>query len=600
MKLKILFIFLFWTSSFPSFAKINLNSATFNDLTSLGLTNSQSQNLSSHRKKYGNLISIYELQVIPEFDRYLIEKISPHIFVEEFWPEENISFFNGKTFVKKKKKLQLLFRYGRVLELAQGYINGNYVGSPDDFLTKINFSDQGYKFSLSYKKKYAEYLYPGRFGGFFLLEKKFIFDKLIFGNYQIGCGQSLILNSSFSLYKTLTNPDLAKHNTKIKQISSPSKYSFQGLASSITFDENFEYTFFYSHRFLNSKIENNKAKISYHDHYKTLHDLKNKNTLGEHTLGTIFSWKKDNSEIGWNLVYTHFDHEINNESKYKLQGKENYEGSVFGETILFDRLNLFGEFTYLKNFSFILGSSLTFVKNITSSFLIRNISSHLNNFYGKPFCENSVGKNEFGICNVNLFKIKKLNITLAWDYFYFPYTIPKELGLDRILKLLYSFNKRDYLSLKIQGKNKKNYKTTIQLEGQKNIVNFFFISKVIYKVDKLKKNYGLGFLETVRYKLQKFNADIFLGTTFTEGVKIYLREPMVKFGGIKSKMFNIPMFVCGGLIGYKFSKNFQLEMLYNFSYVLKGKTIDSKDNMIEKKMKNFILIQIIVHSPITH
>ena len=144
-------------------------------------------------------MSIYELQVIPGFDRHIIEKILPFVFVEEFWPEDNISIWKGRKFIRRKKNWRLLFRYGRVLEIAKGYLTGHYIGSPDDFLTKINFSDQGYKFSLAYKKKYAEYLYPGHIGGYFSLEKKFIFDRLIFGDYQIGCGQSLVLNSAFSL-----------------------------------------------------------------------------------------------------------------------------------------------------------------------------------------------------------------------------------------------------------------------------------------------------------------------------------------------------------------------------------------------------------------
>lgn len=596
MKLKILLTFPFGIISSLSFATINLNSATFKDLVSLGLTNKQSQNLLSHRKKYGDLVSIYELQVIPGFDRHVIEKILPFVFVEEFWPEDNISIWKGRKFIRRKKNWRLLFRYGRVLEIAKGYLTGHYVGSPDDFLTKINFSDQGYKFSLAYKKKYAEYLYPGHIGGYFLLEKKFIFDRLIFGDYQIGCGQSLVLNSAFSLYKILTNPDLAKHNVKIKQNSAPSKYHFRGLASSITFADNFESTFFYSYRFLNSKIENNKAKISYNNHYKTVKDLKNKNTLGEQTLGGILSWRKGDTEIGCNLVYTCFDHEIRNKSD-QFQGRKNYEGSIFGETILLDRLNLFGEFTYLKSFSFVLGSALTFLKNITSSFLVRNLSPHLNNFYGKPFRENNKGENECGVCNVNYFKIKKFNITCAWDYFYFPQL--KQKGLEKICKVIYFFDKRDCISLQVKDKDKKNVHkqvlnhTTVQGEVKKRIGNFFFISKVVYKVDKLKKKYGLGFLATVKYKFLRFNADIFGGTTLTEGINIYLREPMLRFCGIKSKMFNIPMLLCGGVVGYKFGRGFQMEILYNFSYAYKSDKTGLGDNEIEKGTKNFIQIQIV-------
>ena len=402
----------------------------------------------------------------------------------------------------------------------------------------------------------------------------------------------------------MTNPDLAKHNIKIKQNSSASKYGFRGLASSIKFLDDFESVFFYSYKFLNSKIENGKAKISYYDHYKTLIDLKNKNTLGEQTVGNILSWHKDNSVFGCNFIYTYFDHEIENKSKNQFQGRKNHIGSIFGETILFDRLNLFGEFTYLKTFSFISGSSLTFLKNITSSFLFRNLSPQLHNFYGKPFHENSTQNNELGICNVNSLKIKKLNATLSWDYFHFPQPTQKirtsQHGLEKVLKVIYQFNKKDFISLVCKDKNKKSVHEkilsdvmTMRVSGQKGLGNFIFVSQLVYRIDRRKKDYGVGFMETMKYQYRNFNANIFLGTIFTRGVDIYLRTPTMKFCGIRSQKFNIPMLTYGGVVGYKFRCGLQIEFLYNFSSVYKGNKIGIGMDEIDGRKKNFFQLQIV-------
>ncbi|MDR2402227.1 MAG: hypothetical protein LBD32_02075, partial [Cytophagales bacterium] len=315
-------------------------------------------------------------------------------------------------------------------------------------------------------------------------------------------------------------------------------------------------------------------------------------------------WKKENSELGCNFVFTNFDHEIKNKLKNHFQGKQNYLGSIFGETILFDRINFFGECTYLKTFSFIFGSGITFFKNFSSSIAVRNYSPYLHNFYGKPFHENSEMMNEFGICNVNCYKIKNFHITLSGDYFFFPKPTHKvstsQQGKEKILKIIYQFNKKDSLALQIKDKTQKDVKGkilsdffTIQLSGQKSIGNFSFLSQMVGSINNLKKGKGLGLLETLKYKLQNFDANIFLGTTFTNGTKIYLREPTMKFCGMKSKMFNIPMLLFGGILGYKLKNNLSIEILYNFSYAYRDEKIGSGYDKVKKKFKNFIQMQMI-------
>lgn len=168
------FSLLFLIIPHTSFASINLNNANLDDLKSIGLTKRQAQNLLLHKKKYGDLFSIYELQIVPGFDKEIIEKIAPNVIVEEFWPEDNVSLFHGRKIIRKKKNWHLLFRYGRTLEISKGYRNGTFVGSPDDFLTRINFEQQGYKFSLSFKKNMLN--------GFILdmLEDTFCWKKNLF------------------------------------------------------------------------------------------------------------------------------------------------------------------------------------------------------------------------------------------------------------------------------------------------------------------------------------------------------------------------------------------------------------------------------------
>ena len=106
---------------------LNLNNATNEDLESLGiLSNTQVRNFFEHISKTGPLISIYELQAIPEFDLDTIYLLLPFVTV----PEVNIDSRNTsfRPLGTNSKTNFLLMRYERVIEWKKGYRKSKKTG----------------------------------------------------------------------------------------------------------------------------------------------------------------------------------------------------------------------------------------------------------------------------------------------------------------------------------------------------------------------------------------------------------------------------------------------------------------------------------------
>ena len=77
-----------WTEQLRQFTqnKIELNHCTRQQLELLGLlTDIQINNLQAHIAKFGNLLSVLELQVVPGFDVATIKSIQPFVMVQKDW-----------------------------------------------------------------------------------------------------------------------------------------------------------------------------------------------------------------------------------------------------------------------------------------------------------------------------------------------------------------------------------------------------------------------------------------------------------------------------------------------------------------------------------
>jgi competence ComEA-like helix-hairpin-helix protein len=63
--------------------KLNLNTATKEQLVALGLSESQALQVIAHRQKSGPLLQVDELLAVPQMKKETFEKVRDHVMVDE-------------------------------------------------------------------------------------------------------------------------------------------------------------------------------------------------------------------------------------------------------------------------------------------------------------------------------------------------------------------------------------------------------------------------------------------------------------------------------------------------------------------------------------
>ena len=121
---------------------INLNKANRQDLQSLLLlSNIQINEFLNHRAKNGDLLSIYELQAIPEFDLKTIYEILPFVSVRETGLQADNRPLLQR--ILNEENNYLIIRSDRTLEEKRGYISTDererqYLGDPYRLYTRFS------------------------------------------------------------------------------------------------------------------------------------------------------------------------------------------------------------------------------------------------------------------------------------------------------------------------------------------------------------------------------------------------------------------------------------------------------------------------------
>lgn len=497
---------------------LDLNFASTEDLEKLHiLSEKQIIALQNHKKKYGLLLSIYELQIIPEFDLNTIYRLIPFVSIEESRKDlRNNSILTEVTSIKNS---HISFQYkGTFLtneELEEWYKISTqtempaHLGSPYELVTKIRIKHpNGYDLGISAKKSLGEeFIWDDKSKryGFnvyrihFMVQDKGILKKLILGNYEVGYGQGLIISSGFFLSQGGETIKVIKTaNLGIKPFISPKEIKFCGVASTIQWNL-WELTTYYSlvnldKTLINKNTDNEQIESQLYRtcNYESSSKIEKRNSLTEHVLGTtlLHNNKKINFEIGLNFLFTIFDkqfwpksksdkttnnnkeskeeEDIDEETKNQFSGTQNLNSSLFYRYV-WRNIHIFGEQAFSKNLSketlqiqnpcpaFINGAVMSLHKTLDMTFVHRYYSPAYNCFYGNPLKGSSHPKNEHG-----LYTALRYNPLFEWtfDTFYdFAYileaiTDQKPFVTNWMIRTNYEIYKLWTISLQYSQKTK--------------------------------------------------------------------------------------------------------------------------------------------------
>lgn len=388
-------------------SKINLNKAGPEELESLYiLSPGQIINFFNYREEYGNLLSINELQAIPEFDLQTIRSLMPFVTVEE-------SFTDSRPLLKRmveEENNYFLFRYTQRLERQKGYTPAlpldtsfvedeagriidtltsapaRYLGSPakiygrfrtshkNDFSLGFTFEkDAGEKFAFE-DDKYGFDFYSYHL----LLENKLGFEKIMLGDFQLQSGQGVVFGAGFNAGKGAETVNTAKRSTLgLRPYTSVLEYGFfRGIGLTKKLGD-VEITGFYSHSKRDGNIKVDSLEYSFifegqqvdvsipgvnpnqifeeefansiitTGFHRTESELERRNAITEQSYGGMITYSPHRRfRMGATGLHTNYSLPIgktpNNYNQFEFRGDQNSIGSVFGN-YTWQNFTFFGE-----------------------------------------------------------------------------------------------------------------------------------------------------------------------------------------------------------------------------------------------------------------
>ncbi|MDR0833213.1 MAG: helix-hairpin-helix domain-containing protein [Candidatus Symbiothrix sp.] len=444
------------------------------------LTAMQIENLLYYIYRYGPLASIYELKNVEDLDRQTITYLIPFVYVGAGSTPALTPPTPPKTL--KYAKQELLLRYDRTLQDKAGYAsvpdeervahpNKYYLGDPYylNFRYGISVGDK-IQLGLSGEKDAGE-PFPGKRGfDFYSFNLNFkhlgILEDLHFGNYRLGFGQGLVMNTNFSMGKTADAVNIVTKNGGIKRHTSTSESSyFSGVAGTLKFN-NVRLNVFYSKRNQDANATDSTILTLKTDGYhRTFGDLQKRATARTELFGSSAQWRNKDFSLGVTAIYYNFDDKmlspaLHPYNVFALRGDDYWNVGV-NYAFQQRKFQFQGETAVDK------GGKIATVNHLTVSptsfmdwaFSFRHYDRTYNALYGKSFGESTAVQNETGLyTGVKIQLPIRCELTAYYDYFSFPWlkyqvNVPSG-GHEASVQLNYQAHEKLSMTLRYKHKEK--------------------------------------------------------------------------------------------------------------------------------------------------
>ncbi len=542
---------------------INLNRATRDELSSFYiLSELQINSFLEYRAENGKLLSIYELQAIPNFDPITIEKILPFVVVEDL----DLKTQPLPQRILSEKNNYLLLRYTHILEEQRGFTeeaspSQDYLGSAGKLYARFRVSHTR-DFSLGFTlendngETYAWDPDTRRYGMDFVsyhayFENKGRFKRIALGDYQLQIGQGLLLSSGFTLGKgSETVLTTRRSNLGIRPYTSVLESGFfRGGAATYNVGQ-FDITGFYSRvrrdGSLSEATDTTEAEfeafietLQTSGLHRTEREILNKGRFTEQTIGghILYNNRREDLQIGATFIRTNYNRDFrrNNDNSrdslrnlFEFSGQDNYNvGLHFSYN--WQNFAFFGEGARSKSggIGFVGGFVSSLSPSVQFSMLYRNYDRDFHTFFGSAFGEGSRNINENGIYwGIKITPIvKKLVIAAYYDRFTFPWLrfrldAPSE-GYEFLTRTTYNFSRNISVYGQFRQEVKDRNVTSDDAQGalrtiakgtRRNFLfNFSFRAEKIFRMQSRVQFSSFNFNQrnTNGYALaQDFGADI--------------------------------------------------------------------------------------------
>lgn len=518
-----------WVDEIKSLSSnpVNINSGNENELRRLVFLNElQIKNLLEYVSLYGDLASIYELQVIEGFNEEIVTQLIPYITLSPYVPEK----FNLKKALRYGKT-DIMVRYQRVLQPQQGYAsvtdsmrilkpNNYYMGSQDALFGRVQYTYKDYlKIGFVAEKDPGETLVPKAdtlkkgfdfYSAHFFLKNIGHLKQLAIGDYHVQFGQGLTLWSGFAMGKTPGSIVMRKRSDALRPHASSNEYAFmRGIATTLGFG-NFQFTAFYSNRRADANLlpsdsinqqEDLVTSLQQSGYHRTPAELADKGAIKETSAGGHVEYRAQRFRIGATLFHVDYSKTFDYNSElykkfYPAFTSNTYAGIDY--SFNYKKLTLYGEASKQINAGTAVLQGLSFSPDPRLAFAIiyRNYQKNYLNAFSAAFGESSNNVNEKGLyVGMVSTPFKKIILNAYADMFRYAWLhyrvdAPSE-GEEYAVQITYNISRRGDI---IGG-----YRHMV------NPINYTAESLKINKISEAKRDYyrlQLNYLALPWLKLQ--------------------------------------------------------------------------------------------------
>ncbi len=426
---------------------LNLNTATAEDFRFINiLTESQINALLNYRTECDPLLSVYEMQAIPEFDLPTIHKLAPFVTVSDQTNAVNISLIKR---IKKESENYFLTRYERTLESKNGFSpraaeSTRFKGSPDKLYMRFRSSRPG-DFSIGFiaEKDPGEQIRWNSnmryYGADYLsyhvqLQNKGRLKNLILGDFQCQFGQGLMLGGMFGTGKggeTITSA--RRSNIGLVPYTSVNESGvMRGIGATVHVSRRWFVSGFYSNLGKDATVgisgeEDIISSFQLSGLHRNPNELAFRKASSEKNLGAVVSYKYQTLDAGIMFNQTVFEVPVHRNrtvyNQFAFQGRAN-QNAGFYLNYTIHNMSLFAEGakSLEGGYAATAGILASLSPKLDIALLYRNYYKNFYPFYSSGFSESSNTHNERGLYWGWKYTFNRhYNVSGYVDFFRFPW-----------------------------------------------------------------------------------------------------------------------------------------------------------------------------------
>ena len=603
--------------SYLSEHPFDLNTATREQLQRLPfLSDNQIEALLAYCRRYGPMLTLYELQGIRELDAQTILLLLPFVQVSGNMVENRPATVKN-LFKYGKNELQI--RYDHCFQQKAGYRsysdsildkypNRKYLGEP--FYTSVRYSyafedylqmgvlaekDMGEPFWKPQHKGYDFYSFH------FLLRERGWLKTLALGDYKISFGQGLVISNDFTPSRSALVSQAERRNNGFRRHFSTNEQDFfRGAAFTLRFG-NWDISAFYSRRKRDAAIEKDTfPSLQTSGLHRLPRDYEKRHTLVMQTYGGNIRFALPWMHIGATAIRYDFGGNYMNPdlrlyNLFYFRGKENINMGV--DYMLKNRwIKFYGETARSWNgaWATLNALQLTPVSYLSALLLYRYYDRRYQAYFANAFSQGSV-QNESGFyLGLQWVPFPYWKFSGYADIFRFPWLrygidTPSS-GKEYMLQTDYSKGEKISTYLRYKYKNREESSQQHRLRYQiswsigKNLVFRSSADAILYVSPEKEKRRGYMIAQSAGWKPEKLpvQMDFYLAYFHTDDyyTRISSYEKNILYA------FYMPSFYGEGIrlafsLRWNLLRNLSLSAKLAHSYYMDRNTIGTDTEQID-------------------